>query len=202
MALTNCYLTLAEMKTYLGNISDSVDDAALERVISAACRQIDGHCGRFFYQQTSTVKYYTPRDPWLLLVHDLLSVSALASDEDRDNVWEVAWSASDYVLGPRNAPYSVPARPYTQIQTAPAGRYVFIRGKDAVKITGTWGWTAIPDAVIEASFLQASRLFGRKQNPYGTVGSPAFGQVTMLKESMDPDAVKLLEPYVQAVVIP
>lgn len=201
MALTNCYLTVAELKTYLGNISDSVDDAALERVISAACRQIDGHCGRFFYQQTSTVKYYTPRDTWLLLVHDLLSVSALASDEDRDNVWEVAWSASDYVLGPRNAAYAVPARPYYQIQVAPAGRYVFIRGQDMIKITGTWGWTAIPDAVIEAAFLQASRLFGRKQNPYGVVGSPAFGQVTMLKDEMDPDAALLLVPYVQAVVL-
>lgn len=201
MALVNCYLTVAEMKTYLGNITDAVDDAALERTIAAACRQVDTYCGRFFYQQTSTVKYYSPNNAGLLLVHDLLSISALASDEDNDGVWEVAWSASDYVLWPRNIPYASPARPYYGVAVAPLGRYVFIQGRDTVKITGTWGWTAVPDAVVEASFLQASRLYGRKMNPYGVVGSPAFGQVTMLKESMDPDAALLLAPYVQAVVI-
>lgn len=137
----------------------------------------------------------------MLLVHDLLSISALASDEDGDGVWEVAWSASDYVLWPRNAPYAVPARPYYGVAVAPAGRYAFIRGRDTVKLTGAYGWTAIPDAVVEASFLQSSRLYGRKMNPYGVVGSPAFGQVTMLKDEMDPDAALLLAPYVQAAVI-
>ena len=201
MALTNCYLSVAELKTYIGNITDSVDDAALERVIAAACRQVDTHCGRFFYQQTSTIKYYSPNNGSLLLVHDLLSISALASDEDGDGVWEVAWSASDYVLTPRNAAYAVPVRPYYAVEVAPAGRYVFIRGRETVKITGSWGWTAAPDAVVEASFLQASRLFGRKQNPYGVAGSPAFGSLSMLKAEMDQDAVTLLVPYVQVVVL-
>lgn len=197
----NCYLTVAELKTYLGNIVDAVDDAALERVIAAACRQVDTHCGRFFYQQTSTVKYYSPVSASMLLVHDLLSISALASDEDSDGVWEVAWASTDYVLWPRNAPYASPARPYYGVAVAPAGRCAFIRGRDTVKLTGTHGWTSVPDAVVEASFLQSSRLYGRKMNPYGVVGSPAFGQVTMLKDEMDPDAALLLAPYVQAVVI-
>ena len=201
MALTNCYLSVAELKTYIGNITDSVDDAALERVIAAACRQVDTHCGRFFYQQTSTVQSYSPKDAWLLLVHDLLSITTLASDEDGDGVWEVAWSASDYVLTPRNAAYAVPVRPYYAVAVAPAGNYVFIRGRDTVKLTGNYGWTAAPDPVVEASFLQSARLFGRKQNPYGVAGSPAFGSLSMLKAEMDPDAVTLLAPYVQAVVL-
>lgn len=202
MALTNCYLSVAELKTYLGNITDSTDDAALERAIAAACRQVDTHCGRFFYQQTSTAKYYSPNNGSLLLVHDLLSITTLASDEDGDGAWEVTWSASDYVLTPRNAAYAVPARPYNAVARAPLGARVFFRGKDTVKITGTWGWTAVPDAVVEACFLQSARLLGRKFNPYGVVGSPAYGQVTMLKETMDPDAVLLLADYVQTVVIP
>lgn len=201
MALTNCYLSVAELKTYLGNITDSTDDAALERAIAAACRQVDTRCGRFFYQQTATIKYYSPNNGSMLLTHDLLAITTLASDEDGDGVWEVTWSASDYVLTPRNAPYAVPARPYYGIAVAPAGTRVFIPGRDTVKLTGTYGWTAVPDAVVEASFLQSARLLGRKFNPYGVAGSPAYGQVTMLKDTMDPDAELLLAPYVQAVVI-
>ena len=52
MAITNGYITLAQLKTYLG-LSGSGQDDNLENAVEAASREIDAYCGRFFYQTSS-----------------------------------------------------------------------------------------------------------------------------------------------------
>jgi phage gp36-like protein len=53
VAITNGYCTLAELKASL-NITDAVDDTALEAAITSASRMIDDYTERFFYVNGTT----------------------------------------------------------------------------------------------------------------------------------------------------
>ena len=83
MAITNGYCTLAELKASL-NITDSVDDTALEAAITSASRMIDDYTERFFYvngtTQSTVTRYYTPVDPYTVNIDDIITVSEIATD--------------------------------------------------------------------------------------------------------------------------
>jgi len=66
-----------------------------------------------------------------------------------------------------------------------------------VRVEGTFGWPAVPDAVREATILQASRLFTRLDSPLGVAG---FGDMGAMRVSFkgDPDVLMLLAPYRRA----
>jgi hypothetical protein len=63
-----------------------------------------------------------------------------------------------------------------------------------VKVTGVWGWSSIPYEVELACKIQASRLFVRKQSPFGIAGSVELGTVR-LSSRLDPDVEMLLKTY-------
>jgi hypothetical protein len=63
-----------------------------------------------------------------------------------------------------------------------------------VRITTRFGWPAVPDPVDEASLIQASRLFKRKDSPEGVAGSSEWGVVRVSRR--DPDVWNLIEPYI------
>ena len=58
---------------------------------------------------------------------------------------------------------------------------------------GTFGWSAVPDAVEQACILQAARYFKRADSPMGVAGFDAMGVVRLSR--IDPDIATLLEPY-------
>ena len=76
MAIANGYCTLNEAKAAL-RITDSADDALLERSIEGASRRIDGYCGRRFYQQNATISLYAVDSYTLPTQDDLVSVTTL-----------------------------------------------------------------------------------------------------------------------------
>ncbi len=197
MSITNGYTTLATFKARLDHLG-SHDDAMLEQLIEAASRQIDGLCGRSFYQQTAQTRTFTPEMGDLVWVDDLVSVTSLATDEDGSRTYATTWASTDYDLGPENA--VAHGTPYTVIETTLNGRYRFPFGRRTVQITGTWGWPAVPDAIEEATLLQAGRLFKRKDAPFGIAGSADAGQLQTLP-GMDPDVKKLVEPYRRLAVL-
>lgn len=187
MAITNGYTTLAVVKDVLG-ISDTGHDTELERVVEAVSRWIDGFCGRHFYSASET-RYYTAEWGDWLIVDDLLTVTTLKTDENEDRTYERTWASTDYDLEPFNA--ATDGRPYTSIRTAPAGLYTFPTGRKAVQIVGSFGWSAIPDAIEEACILQTTRIFRRKDAPFGVTGSADMGQVLAIAR-LDPDVRSLL----------
>jgi hypothetical protein len=133
---TNSYMTLAELKADLG-ITDTTDDTLLKAVMEAASRAVDDHCHRRFFVESRT-RYYTPRYHDLLDVDDLLSVTTLKHDADGDRTYEETWAATDYDLTPFNAPFE--KKPYTAIETTPAGTKVFPTVSRGVEIAGSWGY--------------------------------------------------------------
>lgn len=188
------YTTVATVKLRL-DIGGSGDDAALESVIEAASRAIDGLCNRWFYQMTATTRHFTASSPTVLDVPDLVSVTSLTTDTDGDRVYEDTWAATDYDLEPYNA--ADVGEPYRQLMTTPAGLYGFPTVRKGVKITGTWGWPSVPDAIAEACALESIRLFKRKDAPYGIAGSSELGMQTFMPARVDPQVKALIAPYVR-----
>lgn len=195
MAITNGYATLAQVKLRLGR-TDSDDDAALENVIESASRQIESLCDRRFWSETAT-RYYTAEFSDLLYVDDIQSVTTLTTDTDGDRTYEVTWSATDYDLEPYNSALTGIAQPYTAIRITPAGRYGFPVGqRKGVKIVGTFGWSAVPLPITEATIIQATRIYHRKDSPYGVAGVGDFGKVSLLPR-VDPDVNALCLPFMR-----
>ncbi len=193
MGIVNGYCTLAELKARL-NLVDADDDVMLESVVNGVSRWIEDWCSRRFWLTPSSAeetRYYTALWPDLLYVDDLYSVTTLATDGDGDGDYEVEWAASDYHLEPRNALSD--GKPYTYIRVKPRGQHVFPSVVWGVKITGRWGWPAVPPQVKEACLLQSERLFKRKDTPFGIEGTAELGTVSVIPR-LDPDVQMLLSP--------
>ena len=195
MTITNGYATLAEARARMGITvsADTTDDTIIENVIEAVSRLIDNYTGRRFHTTTSDeIRYFTPEHSEYLGTGDIISITTLQTDEDGDRAYEKTWATTDYDFLPYNA--SLDSKPYTELQITPNGDYAFPSGAKSVKITGKWGYSAVPDAINEACLLQTFRLFKRKDAPFGVVGSAELGQLQVIPK-LDPDVKLLLDPY-------
>lgn len=194
MALINAYCTLSELKTSLG-IDDIQDDTALEAAIMASSRMVDDYTGRFFYKDGTTgapvTRYYTAQDWWTTNVDDIISINEIATDDNFDQQYTTVWATSDYMVEPINNPRR--GWPYTRLLAI--GAYIFpFNLPQSVRVKGVWGWSAIPHEVQMATKIQASRLFVRRQSPFGIAGTPELGTVR-LGSRLDPDVEVLLRPF-------
>lgn len=182
MAITNGYTDLTTVKSRL-DIAKTLQDAAIERMVEAASRQIDGWCARAFYTETVARAVTAEWPGEIALDRDLLSITALATDQDRDGVFEVTWSVSDYRLV-GNAPF----------QSIAARNGAFPVESYAVQVTGEWGYAAtVPAPIAEATLLLVARLLKRKDAPFGIAGTQDMGQLQTIGRDKDVEA--LIAPY-------
>ncbi len=194
MALTNCYCTLSDLKTSLA-IEDIQDDTGLEAAILTASRMIDDYTGRFFYRDGTTAapvtRYYTPDSWYITNLDDFVSLNQIALDDDFDQTYTTILATSDYLIDPVNN-----ARrgwPYTRITAI--DRYIFPYAyPQSVRVQAVWGWPSIPAEIAMATKIQASRLFIRRQSPFGIAGTPELGTVR-LTSRLDPDVEALIRPF-------
>jgi hypothetical protein len=195
MTITNGYATIAEFKSrfYPVGIVDITDDAVIEAIIEAVSRLIDERTGRRFYKNTTDeTRYYTAQRGDELIVDDLVSITTLKTDEDGDRTYETTWAATDYDLLPYNA--ALDGKPYFMIQTSPNGDYSFPLVEKGIQISGVFGWPAVPKMIKEACLIQSSRLFKRKDAPFGVTGTAEMGQLSVIAR-LDPDVTILVDPY-------
>ena len=193
---TNLYSTVATLKTRLG-ITDTTDDTTLGLVLTGVCRAIDGHCGQWFYRDSAAAtRYYTAVSSSTVFIDPLVSLTTLATDDYTNRDYTTTWASTDYNLQPDNA--ATMSQPYTWIETLPLTRYTFPLVRGAVKVTGIFGWPAVPSAIGEAALLWSERLYKRKDAPFGVLAFPEAGEMRLLKE-MDPDVITLLKPFVRYV---
>ena len=201
MAITNGYCTLADVKA-AARITDSVDDSLLEISIEAASRQIDGFCNRVFYSTTGT-RVYQNTDSILCETDDIISISTLKTSTDGVN-FDTTWKVSDYQLEPLNGVSGGLVQPYTRIRAI--GDYLFpiwyvsssYTNKAAVQVVGTFGWSAIPSAVKQATIISAMRQFKRYDSPLAVAG---FGDIGAIRVGRtDPDVEALLMPFKRSVI--
>lgn len=191
MAITNGYATLAEVKAAL-RVTDSVDDTLIENAIEGASRRIDGYCGRFFYQSAQTIDLF-PNTEYSVGIPDLASSTiTLKTDTAGNGTFTTTWSASDYYLEPLNQVFQ--SRPYNRITAKGSKTFPFLYQppRPTIRLTGTFGWSAIPDDVREACILLSLRGFARLNAALGVVG---FADMAITVRAVDPDVRDLLAPY-------
>lgn len=192
------YITLDEVKAALNIPSDdSSEDSALSGILASAARAVDAYCDRFFGQTaTATARMYQPYGR-VVITDDLVSISAVEYDPSEDGDTWTAISTSDVALGPANAATMSPARPYTSVRAKSGASWPSEYGW--VRITGVWGWPAVPQQIKDATLKQAVRLYVSKDVPLGVIG----GADTMsfrLPGGLHPDARLLCDPFVRVAI--
>lgn len=148
MTITNGYATLAEFKSWVtvrgsSTSTDANDDAVIETIVEAVSREIDRLCGRHFYS-VSTTRYYKAEEMDILYCDDIASTSGLTiyTDNGGDGTYENIWASTDYSVEPSN---NVGGWPFLWIERTINGSYYFPIGiQRGVKITATFGWSAVP----------------------------------------------------------
>jgi hypothetical protein len=144
--MTNAYADLTTLKSSGAlNITGAAFDARLLALLENVSRWIDSYCNRHFYVLNAARRFDSDGGEQLLLP-DLISVTSLKTDEDRDGVFELTWSSDDYLLYPQNAEPQQPwGRPYSRALVNPATgtRAAFPAGKSTVEITGKWGFREV-----------------------------------------------------------
>jgi hypothetical protein len=161
--MANEYATDTELMDRLGMSINDARRAIVLEVLEAASRWIDRQTGRRFYAVSETRYFraiwdraytYGPYDSFYMgwgsvapdqrvFIDDVLSVSALTTDNDGDGVYETTWVAgTDYWLGPRNAPAE--GRPYSELHRQPVtGRYDFPIYADGISVVGSFGYCTL-----------------------------------------------------------
>lgn len=189
------YGTLAALKEKLGiEADDTSRDTLLTSALASASRSIDKTCGRRFWlddvavQRTYrlTGRTVCEDDGELLLVDDVGSVTGLVVETGRS----VSWTAvTGYETSPDNS--LADGMPITGLLRV-NGTWGTTAGR--VRVTAKFGWPAVPDDITEATLIQASRLYKRKDSPEGIIGSAEWGVRNLSRR--DPDVWALIEPYI------
>lgn len=187
------YVTAAELKAYL-RISDTEDDAQIALAVTTASRSVDKTCARQFGQLAAatawlyTLAYDRHRGVWFAPIDDVATQTGMI-------IALSGTAVTDYRLEPVQA--VAKGRVWTDLVL---GSTVTGTGDEyALSVTATFGWPAVPAAVQQATLLQASRVFARRESPYGIAGSPDAGSEMRLLASVDPDVRVALDPYLRRV---
>lgn len=192
MAISQGYATLADVKAAL-RITDAVDDSLLEMAVESASRLIDGFTFRTFTNAGTATRNFVASDSYNVIIDDLISLSLLETTDELDQPYDT-WSAADYQLTPVNGRIDGLVVPYNALLAVNDKTFYTVGQQALVKVTGVWGWSAIPIAVKQATIIQASRIYKRLDSPLGVAGFGDLGAIRVGR-ALDPDVEMLVNPY-------
>ena len=197
------YISAADLKSYIG-LTGSGQDTNISNAITAASRQIDRICNRRFWQDSSVqVKTFTPISNIFLEVPDISTTTGLIVklDTTDDGSYDKTLTINtDFIVMPTNpillGTGSGEHKPFTEIRilnTRSSERFdpSIINN---VQITAKYGFAIVPEAIEQATRIQALRLFKRKDTPYNVFGNDETGTIELFNK-FDPDAMALLKDY-------
>lgn len=193
MAWAPPYVTNEAFADY-ARIGDLDDDAQITLAVEGASRVIDQHCNRQFgvvdaveeRTYTACADYKTGR--WSVEVDDFMTATGLVVEVDSGTV-------TTFTTSPVNAAQK--ARPWTRIVFTADSEFRPSASAPDVAVTALWGWAAVPTTIEQATMLQASRMFTRRNAPFGVAGSPETGSEVRLLAKVDPDVAVALSPFVR-----
>ncbi len=202
MTAVNVYASVAEAKADTSPaITDSISDTVLEVALNAASRQIDGYCGRRFWQDGTVVaRTYWADDTGCVVTDDISTTTGLIvkSDDGQDGTFATTLTIStNFILTPLNVAAMVPVHPYEGIQTV-SGSAFALGDRPGVQVTAKFGWPAIPDDVHKACIIQGWQLAKSSSAPFGVLSFGDAGFMQM-RSGLNPQAMILLEPYIRRI---
>jgi hypothetical protein len=192
MAIVNGYCSLAEIKAS-ARITDNVDDTLLELAVESASRMVDSYTQRYFYNAGTATRLFAPQDSYVAEIDDLITLTTLQTSDGDD--FGTTWAAKDYQLEPLNGNVDgLTGHPATRIRAVDDFLFNVLDGEATVRVIGTWGWSAVPVAVKQATVIQAARIFKRNDSPLGIAGFGDMGAIRVGVQ-LDPDVKHLIDVY-------
>lgn len=181
MTITNGYVTLAGLKTYL-KIDDSVEDSLLEQIIESASRSIDRIANRRFYlDANASARTYRPVGNMRVIVDDIGTTSGLIlkTDPDSAGVYQTTFTLNtDYIVEPTNA--LAKGRPITYLTVVGSTALSLpVNYWPQVEVTARWGWPTVPDDIEQATYILSADLYKRKDSIGGVLGLSELGAIRM-----------------------
>ncbi|OBK42073.1 hypothetical protein [Mycobacterium kubicae] len=195
MGWAPAYASAAELAHFIGDASVGSDTAELTLAVESASRSVDRCCSRQFGSLDSpesrwfTAAYDTGRRQWIVTVDDFATLDGLVIETVTTGGYA---PITGYLPGPVNAVAN--GGVWTSLVIDTGSPVTPDRSENGVKVTAKWGWPEVPGAVKLATLIQASRLFARRQAPFGVAGNPEVGQLRLL-ERLDVDLVTSVRPY-------
>lgn len=183
------YITIAELKDYLGITTDT-DDSILTTFIERAQGVIEGYTGRVFEAETAT-KYFTidnVEGRWLYLWgYDLLSVTTL-TDGDADST---EFTSGQYRLHPRNE------TPKWAIRLNEDYDWDFDDSDSEISVAGTWGFSTTPPYDIKHACVRLAAFLYRQKDTSSDIDRPMItgDGVTIMPSSIPQDVRSILDNY-------
>jgi hypothetical protein len=197
MATGDPYVSATELAEYLRMDPPAEDagDDLLSMTVAATSEWVNAYTHRDFnLAATATARYFDVSSSGMLLVDDIGHATiAIATDTAQDGTWSTSWATSDFQVNPLGA--LAAGEPITSLLAV--GSYTFppvVRRHGLVRVTAQWGWPSVPDAVRQATLIQAARFYKRHESPDGVLGGSDFG-VVRVGTRVDPDVEMLLSPY-------
>jgi hypothetical protein len=192
MSITNGYATLSDVKASL-RLTDNIDDALLNTAIESASRMIDGFTARTFSNAGTAVRNFAATDEINLIIDDAITVLEVASTDEIGGNYTV-WKPTDFQLEPINSRSDGLYMPFTSIRAVNDYLWPVVDQQALVRVTGTWGFPAIPIAIKQATIIQSSRLYKRLDSPLGVAGFGDMGAIRVGRY-LDPDVEQLVMPF-------
>ncbi|MFT2016296.1 hypothetical protein ACMA1D_10700 [Streptomyces sp. 796.1] len=196
MALGDSYITLPELKAYLGNVFvDTSQDASLTGALNSASREIERYTRRQFNNAgAATARLYRPTSPRRLIVDDFHTEVgfSLRVDSSDSGTFDTTWSGAEYQAEPLNGVRNGYAGwPYWRLSAV--GWRTFPGGwRPSVEVTADWGWSSVPAPVKQACLILAAKNFQLKDSPLGVAG---FGEFGVVRVQDDRTAMGKLSPF-------
>ncbi len=162
-------------------------DEYLDTLLAAAREAIDKHTGQNFLEtNTDVIRYFDGNGTKVLAIDEATAITLVRVDINLDNTWSITLVEDvDFTLYPLNTQpkNSMVIRSISKLLN------VFPNQPRAVEVTGTWGYSQIPDLVAQAACCTAGRWFKRKDKDYKDITGD--GGVNTL----DPDVIVMLESF-------
>jgi hypothetical protein len=140
------------------------------------------------------VRYFKANDGFTCWIDDAQSVSLVETSATDPVIYDTTWSVDDYQLLPNNRISNGAYYPITSIIATDNLLFPVWADIALVKVTGQFGWSAVPDSIKFATIIQASRLFKRLESPLGVAGVSDIG-IMRVGSNIDGDVAQLINPF-------
>ena len=157
----------------------------LQRIAALADARVERKTNRNFNPADGETRTFSiPLSTDEVIVGDIRTATRVECARRGGSWTEVA--AEDYEL----RKFSEAWEPYQEIALTTGG--VFPQGR--MRVTGDWGWSSVPDGIVQAAVMIARNYMARRASPK-QMGSSFTGAEVDMASFMDIDIEELLSDY-------